>query len=89
MFSDLHFPLKEVFYFGRMAVKIFSALLFLACIYLLAGVLFAIAFLTKGIKAVDPSAQGVSFGFKFLITPGCIALWPILLSKWIKAKSRE
>ena len=69
-----------------MAVKIFGLLWLLALVYLMLGTLFAFAFLTKGIKTVDHSAQGASLGFKLLIAPGCIALWPVLLSKWIKAK---
>lgn len=55
-------------------------------IYLLAGLLFAVIFLVKGIERVDESAHGATWGFKLIIIPGIIALWPVLLDKWIKAK---
>lgn len=72
-----------------MAVKFFSLLLLLALIYVIAGIVFAIAFVAKGVNTVDKSSHGTSVGFKLLIFPGSVALWPILLSKWTNAKKRE
>jgi hypothetical protein len=54
-------------------------------IYLLIGLLFTIVFLFKGLTKVDVNATGTKIGFKLLILPGAIALWPILLYKWIKS----
>ena len=63
------------------------SIFFLAlAIYLLAGVLFAIFFLTKGIEKIDTAAHGSGWGFRLIILPGTIVLWPVLLNKWIKAK---
>lgn len=54
-------------------------------IYLAAGLLFAVIFLIKGIERVDASAHGATWGFKLIIIPGIMALWPVLLNKWIKS----
>lgn len=70
------------------AVKI---ALILGLAYLLAGVVFAILFLRKGIGKVDVSAHGSGFGFRLIIFPGTVALWPVLLNKWrnIKRKNHD
>jgi len=64
-------------------------LLSIAGIYLVAGFLFAIAFITKGVSKIDESAHGSSWGFKVIIIPGTIIFWPFLLSKWIKSYKSE
>ncbi|HKD04621.1 MAG TPA: hypothetical protein VKB79_01855 [Bryobacteraceae bacterium] len=51
------------------------------------GVLFAVAFVTKGISRVDPAAKGSGTGFRLIVFPGTVALWPLLLLLWID-KSR-
>ena len=66
--------------------KAVSFILFLAGLYLLLGLLFALAFLTKGITKVDEDVQGTGLGFRLLILPGLVLLWPALLMKWIKQK---
>ena len=55
-------------------------------LYICCGIVFSIAFLFKGITKTDEAAHGSGWGFKVIIIPGAIALWPILLKKWIKAK---
>jgi hypothetical protein len=54
-------------------------------IYLLLGLLFAIAFLWKGVVKVDNGAEDTSIFFKLLILPGCVLFWVYLLSKWMKS----
>jgi len=58
----------------------------IVALYFVAGILFAIFFLTKGIQKVDPSTNGSGLGFRLIIIPGVITLWPVLLMKWKKAK---
>lgn len=53
-------------------------------IYLLLGLVFALVFITVGAGRLDEKAQGTSWLFKALIFPGTIALWPVLLLKWMK-----
>jgi hypothetical protein len=55
-------------------------------IYICCGILFSIAFIAKGITKTDEAAHGSGWGFKIIIIPGVIALWPVLLVKWMKAK---
>ncbi len=55
-----------------------------AC-YVVIGVCFAAAFVTKGVSRVDPVAADAPRGFRLLIFPGCAALWPVLLVRWVRA----
>ena len=64
-------------------------LLIIAAIYLLLGVLFVIPFLIKGLNKVDEGAHGSTIGFKIIIMPGVIVLWPVLLSKWMKGNGNH
>jgi len=61
--------------------------LVLAAIYLALGLLFAVAFVIKGVTVVDEGTHGSTAGFRMIILPGTILLWPVLLKKWINAKS--
>jgi len=66
---------------------IIQILLLIVAAYLFCGLIFAIPFIAKGITIVDEGAHGSSIGFRIIIIPGAIVLWPFLLRKWIKAKS--
>jgi hypothetical protein len=60
-----------------------------ACgLYLIIGILFAIPFLTNWIVVVDESAAGTSFIFRLLLFPGSVVLWPVLLRKYLRARSK-
>ena len=52
------------------------------------GVIFAIAFVVRGIRSVDPVAMGSTIGFRLIVFPGVVALWPLLLQTWIQ-KGRQ
>ena len=60
-------------------------LLIIVAVYLLAGVLFVIPFLMKGLNKIDKGANGSTIGFKIIIIPGVIVFWPVLLKKCMKA----
>ena len=68
------------------AVKI---VLILAALYLLIGFVFAIFFLGKGIEKMDTAAHGSGWGFRLIILPGTIALWPVLLNKWLHQRNGQ
>jgi len=59
-------------------------ILIIVAVYLLVGVLFVIPFLIKGLNKIDEGAHGSTVGFKIIIIPGVIVLWPVLLSKWMR-----
>ena len=53
-------------------------------IYLLCGLVFAIPFVLVGAGKIDPHAKHGSWGFRLLIIPGTMFLWPLLASRWSK-----
>lgn len=52
-------------------------------VYLGLGFLFAIAFVSFGLRRIDPAAEGAKIGFRLLILPGVTALWPLFVRRWI------
>lgn len=61
---------------------IVAALLISLVVYLACGFAFAIPFALIGVKQIDPHARHGSWGFRVLILPGAMALWPLLLRRW-------
>jgi hypothetical protein len=53
-----------------------------AVVYVVAGLLFGMAFVTRGVARVDPLAREAGWGFRLVILPGVVALWPLLLRRW-------
>ena len=54
--------------------------------YLAIGLIAIIPLLWKGLPAIDPTAKTSTWGFKLLVIPGMVGLWPLLLIRWIKTK---
>lgn len=52
-----------------------------AIAYLTVGVLFAIPFAFRWVRRLDPVAGHGSVGFRLLILPGAILLWPLLFRR--------
>ena len=52
------------------------------------GLLFAIFFLVKGLEKIDASVKGTPTRFRFLMIPGTLAFWPLLLQKWLKLNEK-
>jgi hypothetical protein len=59
-----------------------APLLILLAAYLVMGFLFAIPFVLVGVKRIDPHAAHGSWGFRALLIPGTIFLWPLLARRW-------
>jgi hypothetical protein len=55
-------------------------------LYLATGVAVGVAFVTMGVTAVQPAS--VTAGARVLLLPGAIALWPLVLSRWLRVGSR-
>ena len=55
--------------------------LVIAAVYLTAGGGVALLFFSRWIRSFDPLAWEGSRGFKVLVTPGIIALWPWVVLK--------
>ena len=66
-----------------MSVTIANWIVGLLGVYLVVGVVFAVPFLVKGVGKIDPVAAEGTVGFKLIIFPGVIALWPLLARRWL------
>jgi hypothetical protein len=55
-------------------------------LYLVVGLVFACAFVTRGVQRIDPAAIGAPWSFRILILPGSAALWPWLLRRWMRGQ---
>lgn len=58
-------------------------------VYAMSGAIFAVAFVTVGVTALDAQARGSRFWFRLIIFPGSVALWPWLLRRWLLAPEQE
>ncbi|QQR75966.1 MAG: hypothetical protein IPJ17_10475 [Holophagales bacterium] len=47
-------------------------------VYVGVGVVLALAHLGRGLARLDPAARGASVGFRLIVVPGLVALWPLL-----------
>jgi hypothetical protein len=54
--------------------------------YLAIGMAVSVPFIWRGIGNVDAAAHGTSVTFRLLILPGCVALWPLILQRWLHAQ---
>jgi hypothetical protein len=61
-----------------------SAFLMASGIYLICGLAFAVPFLLVGVGKIDVHAAHGTWGFRLLIIPGTILLWPLLAQRWLK-----
>lgn len=57
----------------------------LSLLYAAVGFVFTVAFQIRGLGVVDPAARHAGWFFRALITPGTIALWPLLIRRWQSA----
>lgn len=60
----------------------------LLALYVVAGVVTALAFVTFGIARVLPAGTPVTFGARVLLLPAAALLWPYVLLRWVKASAR-
>ena len=53
-------------------------------LYLAVGVLFALPFAFVGVQRIDPDATGAGIGFRLVILPGVVMLWPLMARRWLR-----
>ena len=63
-----------------------QAIVFLLELYCALGILFALFFVSTGITRIDANAKGSGVGFRLLMIPGAIALWPMLARRWWRSE---
>lgn len=62
-----------------------SSIPVILALYFLIGVPFGFAFVIKGCTVVEPAAAGSGTGFRLMILPASIGLWPYLALRWFRA----
>ncbi len=65
-------------------MEILRALGYVVLAYLICGVIAAIAMHLVGLRRIDRATIGAGVLFRALITPGLVALWPIVIVKLIR-----
>lgn len=60
-------------------------IVWLVAAYLGAGLLFAAAFARRGAGVLVAAAHRASWGFRVMILPASVALWPGLALRWVRA----
>lgn len=55
-------------------------------VYTAIGAVFSGVFLTFGAKRLDQAAAAMPLKVRIVISPGCIALWPLLAVKWARGR---
>jgi hypothetical protein len=54
--------------------------------YVALGLLFAVPFAARWAGRLDPAARAGTPGFRLLIVPGAVLLWPMLLTRLLKTR---
>jgi hypothetical protein len=70
---------------GRIAMALeWAQWLVGACgVYLVVGAIFAIVFVSAGLQRIDVAAKEMPLSARLLVFPGLVALWPLMLTKWL------
>jgi hypothetical protein len=71
-----------------MGIDVVHGTLAAAAIYVAIGVLAGVPFVLYGIGRIDPAAKAAPWSFRALVFPGVVALWPLLIRRWIRAAKR-
>jgi len=61
-------------------------LLYAFALYLVIGLITAIAFVSVGLRQVLPHGTTASLAARLLFIPGTTALWPYVLSRWMQTR---
>ncbi len=53
-------------------------------VYSVIGLVFGLAFVFVGYKKIDRTAEGAGIGVRLLWLPAALALWPLVLFRWLR-----
>lgn len=67
-----------------MSIAVATTLVRLVAIYLTLGALLLPWWHTRGLRRLDATAAKGPWGFRLLISPGLVALWPWLLRRGLR-----
>ena len=54
--------------------------------YIVSGLIFALVFLPRGVVRLDPRMASAPRSLRLLILPGVVALWPLLVWRWVSGR---
>jgi len=54
--------------------------------YLAIGSIVAVPFLVFGVGRIDPAAKGAPLTFRALVFPGVVAMWPLVVRRWLSSR---
>lgn len=57
-----------------------------AGLYFGVGAAVALAFLIFGAPRLDHAASGAGLFFRIAVFPGCVALWPYIILRWLSGR---
>ena len=55
-------------------------------VYFAIGFVVALAFSLRGMGKIDPAARGAGWGFRVLVFPGLMGLWPLMVGRWLQGE---
>jgi hypothetical protein len=58
-----------------------------AAVYVAVGTVFSAFLLVRGLRRFDEAAAHGGLGFKLLVLPGMVALWPLVLVIWRRGQA--
>jgi uncharacterized membrane protein YphA (DoxX/SURF4 family) len=61
-------------------------LVLLFYLYLLLGLFFGLWFVFRGVQKIDPGMANAKWSMRMILLPGSLALWPVLLRKYLRRK---
>jgi hypothetical protein len=70
-------------------VSLGTILLYALAVYCAAGVAVGFAFVSLGVTRVLEHPAPVSAGARILLFPGSAALWPLVLTRWLRTPARR
>jgi hypothetical protein len=65
-----------------------TLILSLIALYAAAGLCTAVAFVGFGVARVLPAPMSFTWGARLILIPGAVALWPYILVRWLRGRSR-
>ena len=57
-------------------------------VYAACGIIIAVAFVLLGVSRVMPHAP-VTIGARLVLLPGAVALWPLVLHRWLSRRRQQ
>ena len=72
-----------------MAFDVVHGVLYALAAYVAIGLIVGVPFVIAGIGRVDPAAKTAPATFRVLVLPGVVAMWPLMLRRWVRAGRRS